>query len=161
MFRSVTFLCFGLSAALAQEPPVFTADSIRNAASLEPGITAGAITGPIAAVLSIRPRPRPRVTITGLHLTNGAGVLAADRYPLPTTLGGTSVKIDGVPASLWMRQQPGIFSLNGNPAILHAGSGQMVTPENPAAPDEVVSIRSKNGPDFGGHFPHTESALMA
>jgi hypothetical protein len=40
MFRAVTFLWFGLSAALALEPPVFTADSIRNTASLKPGITA-------------------------------------------------------------------------------------------------------------------------
>ena len=51
-FRAVTFLWFGLSMALAQEPPVFTASSIRNAANLEPGITAAAI-----------------VTISGLHLT--------------------------------------------------------------------------------------------
>jgi len=188
MFRAVTFLWFGLSVALAFEPPVFTAASIRNAASLEPGITVGAI-----------------VTITGLHLTNGAGVFAADRYPLPTTLGGTSVKIDGVPASLfsvfkvdeqdeitlqvpysaapliafgtadagarilatvevnngnastavssvWRRQQPGIFSLNGYPAIFHAGSGQMVTPENPAAPDEAVSIYTRPGSDTWMHL---------
>ena len=43
MFRTLTFLWFGLSMALAQEPPVFTAGSIRNAANLEPGITAGTI----------------------------------------------------------------------------------------------------------------------
>src|SRR5215469_1876535 len=63
MFRTVTFLWFGLSMALAQEPPVFTAGSIRNAANLDPGITAGAI-----------------VTITGLRLANSTSPRLISRF---------------------------------------------------------------------------------
>jgi len=63
MFRTVTFLWFGLSMALAHEPPVFTAGSISNAANLVPGITAGAI-----------------VTITGLRLTNSTSPRLISRF---------------------------------------------------------------------------------
>ncbi len=65
--------------------PTFPSAGITNGASFQPGGLAG---GAIA-------------TIFGLHLSNVDGVLQAQTKPLPTELGGTTVRVGGILAPLF------------------------------------------------------------
>lgn len=75
--------------------PAFSAASITNAASFTTGFVPGSI-----------------ITIFGSHLNNAEGILVADRFPLPTELNGTVVKINGIPAPLL-----GVANVNGQQQI--------------------------------------------
>jgi uncharacterized protein (TIGR03437 family) len=67
-------------------PPVVPSGSVTNGASFTPGATPGSI-----------------VSIFGTHLTSLAAgiVIGADKLPLPTTLNGVSVTVNGMPAPLF------------------------------------------------------------
>ncbi len=84
--RYISLFFLGLSGAAAQKPIVYTG-GIVNAASFAPAGTPGSAVAPGSLV-----------SIFG---TNLASVnTSADRTPLPPSLGGTSVTIDGIPAPL-------------------------------------------------------------
>ncbi|MEZ5399286.1 MAG: PQQ-dependent sugar dehydrogenase [Bryobacteraceae bacterium] len=67
----------------APESPRISSGGVVNAASFEPGIVAGSL-----------------FTVFGTGFTNGPGVTAARGLPLPTSLGGVAVAIDGRAAPL-------------------------------------------------------------
>jgi len=69
---------------------------IVNGASFSPAPTLPYVRGPgVPGIV-----PGSLITLFGIDLTSAKGVVAADRFPLPTELGGTSVNFDGVPAPL-------------------------------------------------------------
>lgn len=65
------------------ERPSFSAANVTNAASFQRGITAGALT-----------------TIFARNVLSGEGSFVANALPLPRTLGGVQVKINGQPVPL-------------------------------------------------------------
>jgi uncharacterized protein (TIGR03437 family) len=129
--------------------------------------------------------PGSIVSIFGVGIAKGvSGILLSSSLPLPTSLGGVSVSIAGMPAPLFavanvsgqeqinlqvpyettgrttvsiqvsvngilsnavqvpvLAAHPGIFTVDGKAgAILHNASGALVTPANPAGPNEVITI---------------------
>lgn len=74
-----------ISGATVAATPQFTAASVTNGASFQSGISAGAL-----------------ITIFGVNLSNNVhGIAAFSHVPLPTTLAGSQVLINGTPIPLF------------------------------------------------------------
>jgi uncharacterized protein (TIGR03437 family) len=109
-----------VSAVGAPIPPEFTGQSLTNAASFITGLTPGGL-----------------ATAFGRHITvNVVGSLAAASLPLPTVLGGVSVRINGTPAPIVSVLNFGgteqvsfqvPFSLSGAAAAVEINNGRTVS----------------------------------
>lgn len=102
----------------ATQPPVVPAAGITNAASYAAGVTAGGI-----------------VSIFGTGLTSGvSGIVSATGLPLPTSLRGTSVTVNGIPAPLFA-----IANVNGQEQI------NLQIPNVVAGSNTVTIVVTNNG----------------
>jgi len=80
---------------IAAGPPVTSADAVVNAASFGRGISPGSL-----------------ATVFGSGITAFPGILQAGTFPLPATLAGTSVTLNGIPAPII-----GVAAVNGQEQI--------------------------------------------
>ena len=112
---------FGLVVAPAPPPivrPSVAATGITNAASFRAGLVPGGI-----------------VTIFGTSLTTGVtGVVVAVEFPLPTSLKGTSITVNGIPAPLIA-----ISNVDGNEQI------NLQIPQEVAGQGTAIIIVTNNG----------------
>ena len=167
--------------------PLFSFDSVVNAASLVRGTAPGGL-----------------ATVFGTGLVKSAGIIAASGTPLPRQLDGVSVEIDGVPAPLLavanvngqeqinyqvpsssrgramvinnngarslpilpsvVYGSPGVFAVEGGlAAIQHSSDFRLVTANNPAARSEIIVIYATGlgvvDPDPGDGNPAAASPL--
>ena len=147
--------------------PRLSSNAVVNAASLSPGISAGAL-----------------ATLFGSGVTTGVhGVVLAGAPPWPLQIQGSSIEVNGVPAPIYgianvngteqinfqvpvevagstgaslavsnngieatvqaqvFSAQPGIYTYgNGSGVVVNASTGSLVTPSNPAKPGDYLTI---------------------
>jgi uncharacterized protein (TIGR03437 family) len=148
--------------------PVFTSQSVLNAASFEPGVVPGGLVTIFGTGLSsgisgtvfvggdtshegtsvrIGGIPSPIISITGppneqLNVQIPFELPAGSQTNVQVENNGSNATIGGIVS---YPSQPGIFNVpldeqTSVGAVIHSDSGALVTPDNPAARGQVVSL---------------------